>query len=66
MENMLYFHLPSGASEAAALGTDCADPREEVTADINTEETLSSARSVRSSRLAMRNRRDADAGPCSF
>lgn len=31
---MLYFHLPSGASEAAALGTDCADPREEVTADI--------------------------------
>ncbi len=32
-ENMLYLHLPSGASEEAALGTDCADPREEVTAD---------------------------------
>lgn len=31
---MLYFHLPCGASEAAALETDCADPREEVTADI--------------------------------
>lgn len=45
-ENVLYFHLPSGASEAAALGTDCADPREEVTADIKHEETLSSVRSV--------------------
>lgn len=26
--------MPSGASEAAALETDCADPQDKVTADI--------------------------------